>query len=201
MDAIIGLITVGVIIYWISKNTKGKRKIAASSSSRSVPKRAVQIAKLQIEGVLIQVLETIYILEYSASPDTVTSRLAFLRERLTQLSTYNATTLKQALISAIARYREAYYDRPVTESQIKIVETSNDILDNWQSFSDKYLYDSMLRYISVQRTEIEQLKTTKGKQNRAAKVATIIDETGIHLYSADTKNKAEAMKKKLLEAY
>ncbi|RYY51426.1 MAG: hypothetical protein EOO06_00040 [Chitinophagaceae bacterium] len=201
MDAIVGLILVGVIIYWISKNAKGKRKTIVNNSSTGIPKRTAQVARLQIEGAIIQVLETIYILENSANPDTVTSRLAFLRERLTQLSTYNAITLKQALISAIARYHEAYYDRPVTESQIKTIETSSNILHNWQSFSDKYLYDSMLRYISVQRVEIEQLKTTKGKQNRAAKVATIIEETGIHLYSADTKNKAEDMKKKLLEAY
>ncbi|HMH31390.1 MAG TPA: hypothetical protein VK543_00080 [Puia sp.] len=126
---------------------------------------------LQVTGM--QVLESAYIIHNSNNIKTVISRQGFLQEKYNDLlSNRNDPSYATYTEMAIATYKERYYDRPLQDVQLAIL--NNPVEFNLVEFYCESLVNTLKRFCAKQSEEISQMKLISAKQKRTVKTLQII---------------------------
>lgn len=118
---------------------------------------------------LFQALETIYIIETSNSPDTVIGRCKHLKTLFNDvIAIRNKTSFQISLQASLDQFKQTYYDRTITETQVFII-TKADI-----KFLNDFLFSNVERstyhYFDTQISETNLLKKETAKEKRWGKM-------------------------------
>jgi hypothetical protein len=129
----------------------------------------------EIQSSILQILETIYIMDNSKSVDTVKGRNHFLRERynIIKLASFKPQYKTDSQF-AIDNYKSMYHDRIPSENQIRGILKPNDFdFDEYYSVS---IYKAFTRFYSEQKSQINALKKDASKKARREKLMDLIDD-------------------------
>ena len=124
---------------------------------------------LSIQGVGLQVLETVHIIATTKNFDTLKGRYELLLERIATLRNAESNRLYSADINtSIETYKSMYYDRPLQDIELSAVLKPNNF--DVQSFYCEALVSCIKRFVEEQTNEISGLKSENAKAKRKAKV-------------------------------
>lgn len=124
---------------------------------------------MSIQGVGLQVLETVHIIATTKNFDTLKGRYELLVERLDTLRKAESNQQYSADINtSIETYKSMYYDRPLQEFEISSVLKPN--IFNAQNFYCDALANCINRFTREQINEIGNLKSENAKIKRRSKV-------------------------------
>lgn len=124
---------------------------------------------MSIQGVGLQVLETVHIIATTKNFDTLKGRYELLVERLDTLRKAESNQQYSADINtSIETYKSMYYDRPLQEFEISSVLKPN--IFNAQNFYCDALVNCINRFTREQINEIGNLKSENAKIKRRSKV-------------------------------
>lgn len=142
----------------------------------------IDYKKQEIIGRLIQLLETIHIIENSNSPDTVVGRSIFLKECFINMSEIRENPqIGSILQEGIDHYKKIYYDKIVSEAQIKLI--SNSDVEYLLKFIHNNVYRSFYSFIDKQLIEIKKLKKEDSKENRKVKFVDLVKNLNFDILS------------------
>lgn len=117
---------------------------------------------MSIQGVGLQVLETVHIIATTKNFDTLKGRYELLVERLDTLRKAESNQQYSADINtSIETYKSMYYDRPLQEFEISSVLKPN--IFNAQNFYCDALANCINRFTREQINEIGNLKVKTQK--------------------------------------
>ena len=124
---------------------------------------------MSIQGVGLQVLETVHIIATTKNFDTLKGRYELLIERLDTLrKAQNNQQYSADINTSIETYKSMYYDRPLQEFEISSVLKPN--IFNAKNFYCDSLVSCINRFTEEQINEIRNLKSENAKIKRRAKV-------------------------------
>ncbi len=124
---------------------------------------------MSIQGVGLQVLETVHIIATTKNFDTLKGRYELLVERLDTLRKAESNQQYSAdIYTSIETYKSMYYDRPLQEFEISSVLKPN--IFNAQNFYCDALANCINRFTREQINEIGNLKSENAKIKRRSKV-------------------------------
>lgn len=116
-------------------------------------------------GVIIQALETVHLLDTTVKCDVFRSRFAFLEKIApTLIERCHLSSYPKWLKIACDEYKKRYYDRNITEHQKQILANPEQIITTefkGQQYVAWYIY-----YCNAKEKEIAALKTEPAKQRR-----------------------------------
>lgn len=190
------LIIMGALLWWLpSKVKRGDfalvKKQIQQQDIRHTNGQSVLVSAQLTSRKMYQALETTYILCNSVSLKTVKERLAFLKDLLPSLvNAYGYDSIKQLTID---KYNADYYDRPVTQEQINIIDDTGTILNNWNRFNDDCLFACFKRYADRQLQNLHELKTHKGRSNRKNLIVEMGDDLYNSLFDEDARQKLNSL--------
>ena len=142
---------------------------------------------MSIQGVGLQVLETVYIIATTKNFDTLKSRYELLVERIATLRNAESNRLYSVDVNtSIETYKSMYYDRPLQDIQLSTLLKPNGF--DVQSFYCEALVNCIKRFVEEQTNEISGLKSENAKTKRRAKV---IDK--IHLSKDELQSKCASV--------
>lgn len=190
-------VCLGLIGYGISMI--GKQKEYKGDSFREAQEYAKQFTDKQIQGILIQVLETFHILRNTKNIETYKSRWGFLEEKIEQLYyLYSSYNYKNNVVMGAQRYAELYPERDVQKSYLFNVNDFDEV-----AFFESSFYQLVNNFIKNEHIAIKKLKTQKAKENRLLKINNFITDCLLFLrkrgYSKEDLfyNKIENLKEKI----
>ncbi|MBS1921014.1 MAG: hypothetical protein JST17_12250 [Bacteroidetes bacterium] len=138
---------------------------------------------MSIQGVGLQVLETVYIIATTKNFDTLKSRYELLLERIATLRDAESNRLYSGDINtSIETYKSMYYDRPLQDIQLSAISKPNNF--DVQGFYCEALINCIKRFVEEQKNQIGELKSENAKAKRRTKV---IDK--IELSKSELQNK------------
>ncbi len=124
---------------------------------------------MSIQGVGLQVLETVHIIATTKNFDTLKGRYELLLERIGTLKSAESNRLYTTDINtSIETYKSMYYDRPLQDIELSAVLKPNNF--DTQSFYCEALTNCIKRLVEEQANEITGLKSENAKVKRRAKV-------------------------------
>lgn len=124
---------------------------------------------MSIQGVGLQVLETVFIITTTKNFDTIKSRYELLLERIDTLRNAESNRLYPTDINtSIETYKSMYYDRPLQD--IELLAVLKPINFNVQSFYCEALVSCIKIFVEEQKNEISAMKSESAKTKRRAKV-------------------------------
>ena len=124
---------------------------------------------MSIQGVGLQVLETVHIIATTKNFDTLKSRYELLLERMATLRNAESNRLYSADINtSIETYKSMYYDRPLQDIELSAILEPNNF--DVQSFYCEALVRCIKRFVEDQANEISGLKSENAKTKRRTKV-------------------------------
>jgi hypothetical protein len=124
---------------------------------------------MSIQGVGLQVLETVHIIAATKNFDTIKSRYELLLERIDTLKVAETNRLYSADINtSIETYKSMYYDRPLQDVELSAILKPNDF--DIQGFYCEALVNCSKRFVEEQTNEISKLKSENAKTKRRAKI-------------------------------
>lgn len=124
---------------------------------------------MSIQGLGLQVLETVHIIATTKNLDTLKSRYELLLERLNTLRNAENNRLYSAdITSSIETYKSMYYDRHLQDIELSAVLKPNNF--DVQSFYCEALVSCIKRFVDEQINEISGMKSENAKTKRRAKV-------------------------------
>lgn len=123
---------------------------------------------MSIQGLGLQVLETVHIIATTKKFDTIKGRYELLLERIDTLRKAESNRQYAADINAsIETYKSMYYDRPLQDFELSAILKPNNF--NTQNFYCEALVVCMKRFTEEQTNEINSLKSENAKAKRKAK--------------------------------
>lgn len=123
---------------------------------------------MSIQGVGLQVLETVHIIATTKNFDTIKGRYELLLERIDTLRKAESNRLYSADINtSIETYKSMYYDRPLQDFELSAILKPNDF--DPQNFYCNALVSCIKRFVEEQTNEISGLKSENAKIKRKAK--------------------------------
>jgi hypothetical protein len=124
---------------------------------------------MSIQGMGLQVLETVHIISTTKNLDTIKSRYELLLERIATLRTAESNRLYSTDINtSIETYKSMYHDRPLQDIELSAILKPNNF--DVQSFYCEALVNCIKRFVEEQTNEISGLKSENAKIKRRAKV-------------------------------
>jgi hypothetical protein len=124
---------------------------------------------MSIQGVGLQVLETVHIIATTKNFDTIKGRYELLLERIDTLRKAKSNQLYSADINtSIETYKSLYYNRPLQDFELSAILKPNDF--DAQNFYCEALVSCIKRFVDEQISEIAGLKSESAKIKRRAKV-------------------------------
>lgn len=133
-------------------------------------------ARLDINRIVTQVLESIEICQSTKNIDTLLSRLNFLDKVFKELLVvYNAPKYRTTTLQSIDNYKQLYYNKELTEHQLNAVTNPPDF--EYESFKAWSLYNCFRLNFEFQIAEAEKLKTQRGKLGRYNKLLENLETT------------------------
>ena len=131
---------------------------------------------MSIQGVGLQVLETVHIIATTKNFDTIKSRYGLLLERIDTLRKAESNRLYSADINAsIETYKTLYYDRPLQDFELSAILKPNNF--DPQDFYCEALVSCINRFVDEQTNEISGLKSENAKIKRRAKAIEKVNDT------------------------
>lgn len=122
-----------------------------------------------LRGSIIQILETVNILETTVNIDTFASRLLFLRERVKSIYPYVSNDIyRSAFDEGISLYHEQYPNILISELQREIL--ASPLIINTDDFNAMIKTNFFKRYCERIYNEMEKLKQDTAKERRRKKV-------------------------------
>lgn len=135
---------------------------------------------MSIQGVGLQVLETVHIIATTKNFDTIKGRYELLLERIGTLRDAESNRLYSADINtSIEIYKSMYYDRPLQNMELSAISKPNNF--DIQSFYCEALVNCIKRFIVEQTNEISGLKSENAKTKRRAKVIEKVNFSKVEL--------------------
>ncbi|MGN6343451.1 MAG: hypothetical protein ACTHML_20905 [Ginsengibacter sp.] len=135
---------------------------------------------MSIQGVGLQVLETVHIIATTKNFDTIKGRYEFLLERIDTLRRAESNQLYSSDINtSIDRYKSMYYDRPLKDFELSAILKPNNF--DPQNFYCEALVSCIQRFVEEQTNEISGLKSENAKIKRKAKVIEKVNVAKIEL--------------------
>ena len=135
---------------------------------------------MSIQGVGLQVLETVYIIATTKNFDTIKGRYELLLERIDTLRKAESNRLYSADINtSIETYKSMYYDRPLQNMELSAILKPNNF--DVESFYCEALVNCIKRFVEEQTNEISGLKSEMAKIKRKAKVIEKVNVAKIEL--------------------
>lgn len=124
---------------------------------------------MSVQGLGLQVLETVHIIATTKNFDTIKGRYELLLERIDTLRKAESNRQYSADINtSIETYKSMYYDRPLQDFEISAVLKPNDF-DNQKFYCDG-LVSCIRKFVEEQTNEISLLKSENAKSKRRIKV-------------------------------
>ena len=124
---------------------------------------------MSVQGLGLQVLETVHIIATTKNFDTIKSRYELLLERIDTLRKVESNPQYSADINtSIETYKSLYYDRPLQDFELASVLKPNDF--DTQKFYCDGLVSCIKKYVEEQANEISSLKSENAKSKRRIKV-------------------------------
>ncbi len=141
---------------------------------------------MTIQGIGLQVLETVHIISTTKNFDTIKGRFELLLERLETLRKAESNSQYSIDIdTSVQTYKSMYYDRPLQDFELSAILKPNNF--NVQTFYCEALVNCMKRFVEEQSNEINSLKSENAKVKRRVK---IIEK--INLSKAELENKCSS---------
>ena|SRR5690242_8983379 len=135
---------------------------------------------MSIQGVGLQVLETVHIIATTKNFDTIKSRYELLLERIDTLRKAEGNQLYSSDINtSIDTYKSMYYDRPLKDFELSAILKPNNF--DPQNFYCEALVSCIKRFAEEQTNEISGLKSENAKIKRKAKVIEKVNVAKIEL--------------------
>ena len=123
---------------------------------------------MSIQGVGLQVLETVHIIATTKNFDTIKSRYELLLERIDTLRKAESNRLYSADINtSIETYKSMYHDRPLQDFELSAILKPNNF--DPQNFYCEALVSCLKRFAEEQSIEIHGLKSENAKIKRRTK--------------------------------
>lgn len=142
---------------------------------------------MSIQGVGLQVLETVHIIATTKNFDTIKGRYELLLERIDTLRNAESNRLYSGDINtSIETYKSMYYDKPLQDMELSAILKPNNF--DVQSFYCEALVNCIKRVVGEQTNEISELKSENAKAKRRAKV---IEK--VNLAKAELQNKCSSI--------
>jgi len=133
---------------------------------------------LLIQSVIIKILESSNIVENSHSPDTVVGRCTLLKENVGYIrECREQPEFNLELQSAIDEFKQSYYDKPITQTQISLLISANQ--DQYKKFFYTNIERSLYHYIDDQLDQIRHLKKETAIQKRKSKLGDLLNSCNI----------------------
>lgn len=146
-----------------------KSELNTPLSTPSKKQETLLFTELQIK----QILESIALIENTEHIDVLKSSFEFLSNVLLQyLITKERINVDDVVAKGIALYKEMYYDRAISDTQIAILKNPNCIND--YIFYANNIVRCFMKYTNTIKKQIDSLKTEKAKERRK----TILADTG-----------------------
>jgi len=124
---------------------------------------------MSIQGVGLQVLETVHIIATTKNFDTIKGRYELLLERIDTLKNAESNRLYSTDINtSIETYKSMYYDRPLQDIELSAILKPNNF--DVQNFYSEALVNCIKRFVEEQTNEISGLKSENAKTKRRVKV-------------------------------
>lgn len=153
------------------------KKIVSDKRGTSLKKRVDSIIKsklmddyfsMSIQGVGIQILETVHIISTTKNFDTIRSRYEFLQERIDTLRKAESNRQYSVDIkAAIEQYKSMYINSSISDVEFSAISKPNNF--DVQNFYCEALVACMKRFAKEQSIEISSLKSENAKVKRRAK--------------------------------
>jgi len=135
---------------------------------------------MSIQGVGLQVLETVHIIATTKNFDTIKGRYELLLERIDTLRNAESNRLYSADINtSIETYKSMYYDRPLQDMELSVILKPNNF--DVQSFYCEALVNCIKRFVEEQTNEISGLKSENAKTKRRTKVTEKVNFSKVEL--------------------
>ena len=123
---------------------------------------------MSIQGVGLQVLETVHIIATTKNFATIKGRYELLLERIDTLRKAESNRLYSADVNtSIETYKSMYYDRPLQDFELSAILKPNNF--DLQFFYCDALVSCIKRFVEEQTNEIIELKSENAKIKRRAK--------------------------------
>ncbi len=123
---------------------------------------------MSIQGVGLQVLETVHIISTTKNLDTIKGRYELLLERINTLRKAESNSQYSADINtSIETYQSMYYDRPLQDFELSAILKPNNF--NTNDFYCEALVACMKRFTEGQLSEMSSLKSENAKIKRKVK--------------------------------
>lgn len=153
--------------------------------NKKLQKTSIQIHKTQSnfnyenrtsKRIILQVLETVEIIATTKNVDILSSRFELLLKKYPQLIfEFNKPNYGGKAIETLDNYKQLYYDKVVLQEQLEVI-TNPDKFD-----LDKFICSALLncfdRNYAFQKTQLDLLKTQRGKNGRYKKLLENIEIT------------------------
>lgn len=119
-----------------------------------------------------QLLETVYIIENTSNIDTLIGRYQFFIKVVRDLSKYKSDPRYRMYLSeGVDYYKTLYYDKVVTDTQLKFVADPED--SQYIDFYSMNIVRCFDQYCRKMKAEISALKREAAKKNRIKKITEI----------------------------
>lgn len=123
---------------------------------------------MSIQGLGLQVLETVHIIATTKNFDTIKGRYELLLERIDTLrKAENNKQYSADINTSIETYKSMYYDRPLQNIELSAILKPNNF--DPPNFYCGALVACMKRFAEEQSNEISSLKSENAKVKRRAK--------------------------------
>lgn len=119
----------------------------------------------EMKGKIKQILETIDIIENTSNVDILVGRYQFFIENIHDLSKYKSDPRFATYLSeGVDFYKTLYYDKTITDTQMKIVVNPED--SQYLEFYSRNIVRCFDKYCSKMKVEMSNLKRETAKKNR-----------------------------------
>lgn len=170
-----GILVFLAIMLWNGKeNVKDDDDDIEWRKERQANKNARKFKDLQIKRIIMQLMESHYILRTTKNIETFKSRYDFFIKRVNEaIPIKDGWKFKELFKEVLNEYELKYYDR----NTIHIEKDLQD-LGKFQEFVffERNFFNCVNLYVLEQKRKIEALKTEKAKLNRQEKLTIKIDE-------------------------
>lgn len=167
---ILGLL--GVVVYF-NNMAKNKNNTSVNNTrNEEQRKHSVNYSKPFINFTptqIKQILETIDIIENTEHLDILTSRIEFLSDLLRRyLYARGRINHNDVIQKGVELYKHLYYNRVITDTQIKILKDPTCIGNEYYSNN---VIRCFMKYSNTMQEQIDSLKTEKAKERRKEKIS------------------------------
>lgn len=167
----------------IHEETKEKNRVKKQKELEEIEKREKYNITLHsikiVQGQIYQLLESMYLSYTSSNPDVVIGRLDFifkkkndtdpLLKNMVNVYSWNSLEYSAMFTQMYEEYKVNYYDKVYDETMLGYVMNPLKLKEDRYNLCDTLVRDSMDRFFNKQLSDIESLKTKRGKVNRLKK--------------------------------